>query len=34
MIDHYVLCSLQDHIGTRMHDFDHPILVDEDNTDS
>jgi hypothetical protein len=29
-----VLCSLQDHLRTRTHDLDHPILVGAKNTDS
>jgi hypothetical protein len=34
MIDHCVLCSSQDHLGTGMHDLDHPILAGAENTDT
>jgi hypothetical protein len=27
-----VLCSLQDHLGTKTRDLDHPILVGAENT--
>jgi hypothetical protein len=29
-----VLCSSQDHLRTRTHDLDHPILAGAENTDS
>jgi hypothetical protein len=29
-----VICSSQDHLRTRMHDLDHPILAGAENTDS
>jgi hypothetical protein len=29
-----VLCSSQDHLRTRTHDLDHPILASAENTDS
>jgi hypothetical protein len=29
-----VFCSSQDHLGTRTHDLDHPILAGAKNTDS
>jgi hypothetical protein len=29
-----VLCSLQNHLRTRTHDLDHPILAVAENTDN
>jgi hypothetical protein len=34
MIDHRVLCSLQDHLITGMRDLDHPVHAGAENTDS
>jgi hypothetical protein len=34
MIDHCVLCSSQDQLGTRTHDLDYPVLAGAKNTDS
>jgi hypothetical protein len=34
MIDHSVLFSSQDHLGTRTCNFDHPILAGAKNTDN
>jgi hypothetical protein len=34
MIDHSVLCSSQDNLGTRTHDLDHLVLSSVKNTDS
>jgi hypothetical protein len=33
MIDHYVLCSSQDHLRNRTCDLDHPVLAGAENTD-
>jgi hypothetical protein len=33
-MDHYVLCSSQDHLRTGIYDLDHPILADAENTDT
>jgi hypothetical protein len=34
MIDHYVLCSSQNHLGTGTHDLEHPVLAGVENTNS
>jgi hypothetical protein len=34
MIDHGVLCSLQEHLRIGTRDLDHPVLTDAENTDT
>jgi hypothetical protein len=32
-MDHHVLCSSQDHLGTRTRDLDHSVLTGAKNID-